>query len=122
MHNKFLLAAVIWVMFITYACLTTPANIPKASWLTIEHLDKIVHFIFYFVFTLLLSNAYRVKVHTVKKAWLYAFATAVVYGILIELCQGLFTNARSADVVDAFANTSGSAFAVFVLWLFQKKK
>ena len=122
MRNKFLPVTVIWVMFVTYACLTAPANIPKASWINVPYADKIVHFIFYFVLTLLLSKTYRLKVATMQKAWLYAFATAVVYGILIEICQGLFTKSRSGDAIDALANTSGSAFAIFTLWFLWKRK
>jgi len=121
-RNKFLLATVVWVVFITYACLAAAADIPKASWLNIPHKDKVVHFIFYFIFTLLLSMDYKVRTATIKKAWIYAFATAVGYGIIIEICQKLFTNGRSADMMDVVANTSGSAFAILILWLLQKRK
>ena len=47
---------------------------------------------------------------------------AVVYGVIIEICQGLFTADRSADIMDALANTAGSALAVLVLWFLKKKK
>lgn len=122
MRNKFLLATVIWVVFITYACLAAAADIPKASWLNVPYLDKIVHFIFYFILTLLLSIDFKVKTETIKKAWLYAFAIAVGYGIIIEICQRFLTKGRSADVIDALANMSGSAFAIFILWFLQKRK
>jgi len=118
----FLLATVAWVVFITYACLAEPADIPEASWLDIPHKDKIVHFIFYFVLTVLLSIDYKVRSVTIKKAWLYAFLTAVVYGVIIEICQGSFTVSRSADVLDVAANSSGSAFAIFTLWFLWKRK
>lgn len=122
MRNKFLLATVVWVAFITYACLAGASSIPKAAWLNIPNKDKIVHFIFYFVFTILLYKDYKVKTGSIKKAWLFAFATAVGYGIVIEICQGLFTAERSADVMDAVANTSGSVLAIFALWLREKRK
>ena len=122
MRNKFLLATIVWVIFITYACLAQAADIPKASWLNIEHKDKIVHFTFYFVLTFLLYKDFKLKTGSVNKAWLYAFLTAVIYGVVIEICQGLFTAGRSADVMDALANASGSAFAILVLWLRQKQK
>jgi VanZ family protein len=121
-HNKFLLATVVWVVFITYACLAGASNIPEASWLNIPNKDKIVHFVFYFVLTLLLSKDYRVKSISTEKAWLYAFVTAVSYGVVIEIFQGLFTAERSAEVLDVVANTSGSALAIFTLWLFGKRK
>lgn len=121
-RNKFLLATVVWVVFITYACLASASEIPKATWLDIPNKDKIVHFIFYFVFTVLLYKDYKVKAGSLKKAWIFAFATAVGYGIIIEICQGLFTVERSPDVMDALANTSGSALAIFALWLREKRK
>lgn len=122
MRNKFLLATFVWVIFITYMCLVKASDIPEASWLNIPHKDKIVHFTFYFVFTFLLYKDYKLKMGGVKKAWLWAFLTAISYGIIIEICQGLFTDERSADSMDALANTSGSALAIFVLWLRQKQK
>ena len=103
-------------------CLAKASDIPEASWLNIPHKDKIVHCAFYFVLTFLLYKNYKIKMGVIKKAWLYAFLTAVSYGIIIEICQGVFTAERSADPMDALANTSGSALAIFMLWLRQKKK
>jgi VanZ family protein len=57
-----------------------------------------------------------------NKQLLAAFITAVLFGILMEICQGLFTIDRSADLQDVVANTSGSAIAVLVFWLINKLK
>jgi VanZ family protein len=89
-------------------CLVSASSVPEAAWLNIRNKDKIVHFIFYLVFTLLLYKDYKVKTGSIKKAFVYAFATAVSYGIIIEICQGLFTDGRNADSMDVLANTSGS--------------
>jgi VanZ family protein len=121
-RNKFLLATGVWTVFITYMCLVSASSVPEAAWLNIRNKDKIVHFIFYLVFTLLLYKDYKVKTGSIKKAFVYAFATAVSYGIIIEICQGLFTDGRNADSMDVLANTSGSAFAILMLWLRQKRK
>lgn len=117
-----MLATVVWGVFVTYACLVSASSVPKVAWLDIPNKDKIVHFIFYFVFTLLLYKDYKVKAGSVKKAFIYAFATAVSYGVIIEICQKLFTDGRNADAMDVIANTSGSAFAILMLWLRQKRK
>lgn len=122
MHKGFLFAASGWTGFIIYACLMKAADIPEASWLNIPNKDKIVHFTFYFVFTLLWVGAVRNRRFTPKQIRMYVFFAAVFFGILIEICQGLFTTERSPDVLDAIANTSGSALSVFVLWLFREKK
>ena len=123
MRNVFLLAALAWTLFITYACLTTAANIPKAAWLNFEHKDKLVHFTFYFVFTLLwVLDLNNTKKFSPKKVRLVVFTIAVLFGIVIEICQGLFTAERSPDAFDVLANTSGSAAAILLLWLFEKNK
>lgn len=123
MHNKFFWAAVVWTIFITYFCLTSPSQIPNASWLHVPHKDKVVHFIFYFVFTLLWSlYLWSGNIFSSKKAIVITFLIAVIFGIFIEICQGLFTTNRSADVMDALANTAGSATAVLALWFLQKRK
>lgn len=122
MRNKYVVAVAAWLVFIAYACLSSADTIPKAAWFNIPNKDKIVHFIFYFVLTLLLIAVYKVKIISLQKAWLYAFLTAVTYGIIIEVCQGVFTVNRSADVMDGLANATGSAAAIFVLWLLQLKR
>lgn len=122
-RNIFLLAAVGWTLFITYACLTTAANIPKAAWLNIEHKDKIVHFTFYLVFTLLwVLDLKKANKFSPVKARLFVFIFAVIFGTIIEICQGMFTAERSPDAFDVLANTSGSAAAILVLWILDKKK
>lgn len=87
----------------------------------IMHKDKYVHFTFYFVFTLFWYWYGRSKSSRLKNVRLTVFLSAVVYGILIEICQGVFTTARNADILDVLANTLGSAVAIFILWLFRKK-
>ena len=122
MRNKFLWLALLWCIFITYMCLTSGDNIPKVSWLNIPHKDKIVHFVFYFVFAFLLNLGFKEKYGNIKKAGGLAFSIAVAYGMLVELFQGLITADRSPELLDVLANTTGTAAAIFALWLFQKRQ
>lgn len=122
MRNWILLAAFTWTVFIIYACLIDAADVPEASWLDIPNKDKIVHFTFYFVFTFLWVQVVKFKSGlSPKKVRAAVFFTAVIFGIIIEVCQGLFTEERSPDVLDALANTSGSAVSVLLLWLLDKR-
>ncbi len=85
--------------------------------------DKVIHGIFYFVFTILwYLGSQPMNISAEAKRRLFAFVIAVGYGILMEVCQAVITDNRSADVADAIANTIGSAIAVFVLWRYQKRK
>ncbi len=122
MRNKYFAATVVWVVLIAYACLSPADTIPKAAWFNIPNKDKIVHFIFHFVFTLLLIAVYKANAVKTRKAWFYAFLSAVSYGIIIEVCQELFTVNRSAELMDALVNASGSAAAIFTAWLLQNAK
>ncbi|MXN92284.1 hypothetical protein GR160_13725 [Flavobacterium sp. Sd200] len=88
-----------------------------------ENVDKYVHATFYFVFTFFWFGYIKYKrALSLNKQLLYVFTGAVLYGILMEICQGLFTNDRSADLKDVVANTSGSAIAILLFWLINRQK
>jgi VanZ family protein len=111
-HKKgyFYLAA-LWTLFIAYLCLTDFDKLPTIK---IGGLDKSVHFILHFFFTLLwylyLKSAFKTK-------WIIAFVVLldVAYGSLIEVGQTLFTITRKGDVLDILANSVGTAAAVIVI-------
>lgn len=113
-HKKgyFYLAA-LWTLFIAYLCLTDFDKLPTIK---IGGLDKSVHFILHFFFTLLwylyLKSVFKTK-------WIIAFVVLldVAYGSLIEVGQTLFTITRKGDVLDILANSVGTAAAVIVIYL-----
>ncbi|MEL1245703.1 VanZ family protein [Flavobacterium sp. DGU11] len=122
MRNKYFWAAIFWTLFITVACLVSNDNFGELQKIQMPNKDKVLHATFYFVFTILWSYGLRtLKISDVRKRRMWAFIIAVSYGIIMEICQGLFTEERTPDVVDAIANTTGSAIAVFVLWRYQKR-
>jgi len=113
-HKKgcFYLAA-LWTLFIAYLCLTDFDKLPTIK---IGGLDKSVHFILHFFFTLLwylyVKSAFKTK-------WNIAFVVLldVAYGSLIEVGQTLFTITRKGDVLDILANSVGTVAAVIVIYL-----
>jgi len=77
----------------------------------IPHLDKAVHFSFYFVGCILGILFFRERTRgsiDLKKAVLIMLFLTILYGIGIEILQYLFTAERTGDVLDALANTIGS--------------
>jgi len=88
----------------------------------IPYKDKTVHFFFYFVFVVLWVLSFSRQYSDKRKLRLSVLLAAVFYGILIEICQGLFTKNRSADILDVLANSAGAATAVLVLWLINRNK
>jgi VanZ family protein len=88
-------------------------NVPN---LGISFADKIFHFGAYFVLAFLWVLAFFYNFNYKKnKAIIYAMIISIVFGILIEVLQGMMTEARSSDIYDAVANTIGVLLAALVL-------
>lgn len=73
----------------------------------IPYKDKVVHFLFYFIFVFLWY-------HATKYSIIKIFLIAVTYGILMEILQS-FTKTRSCDYTDAIANTLGAICSVLFI-------
>ena len=98
----------LWLVFIT---ITSLIKVNKFTSVTIPHLDKGVHFFFYFVLTYLL---FLVISFTEKEnsKWKFAIVLAMHYGIIIEVLQGVLPIERSPQFSDVVAN----AFGCFAAW------
>lgn len=114
-HKKgYLFLAVFWTLFIAYLCLTDFNKLPNIK---IGGLDKSVHFILHFFFTLFWYLYLSSMKSSKKNLILYVFIASVLYGSLIEIAQGLFTTTRKADVLDVFANSIGAVLASLAIHL-----
>lgn len=105
-------------MFITCTSLFSFTGAMSAPRLNIPHIDKIVHFIFYFVLVVLGVKAIREIFSselTLRKVLLYSVLFAVVYGILIEFLQYGFTEDRHGDILDVLANSVGAVAGMFTV-------
>ncbi|RZJ75809.1 MAG: hypothetical protein EOO45_04435 [Flavobacterium sp.] len=123
--NRYLPGAIIWTLLITISCLISVDSFGGEHGIGIDipNSDKLVHFLFYFIFTLLWYRSFKaMDLWPLKKIKIIVFVFAASYGILIEICQGVFTSYRSADVLDAVANASGSAFGILTMWLLERNK
>jgi hypothetical protein len=102
---------VLWWLFITIICLVE-LKIQTVS--TPSFTDKIVHFSMYFIL-----NYLFLKSRSVNN---YLFSSILIlYGIIIEVLQELFTVSRHFDIYDIFANSFGVIVAL-MLFLFLKQK
>ena len=121
MRKLYFGAAALWTVFVAVCCLVSMHNFDEVP-VQDGYTDKYVHCIFYFIFTVLwYLSIKRDNPESNKKQRLIVFLMAVVFGIIIELCQQFFTTDRSADITDVAANTTGSALAILVLWLLSKR-
>nr|WP_236025370.1 VanZ family protein [Flavobacterium geliluteum] len=100
--------------------MTDSSNIPAVN---IPSIDKIVHFCFHFGFTIswILFFKKELKGADDAKAFLVSFIFSVLFGITIEIMQGVYTTTRASDVTDVLANTLGAMCAIFVAIIFKKQ-
>jgi len=97
-------------MFVTFSSLSSLEGV-DTSYFNIPYFDKIVHFGFYFmmvilgVFAMKEQYAFRFKL---LRGLVFMLVFAIVYGIIIELFQALFTESRHGDVLDVIANVVGA--------------
>lgn len=105
----------LWSVFVLFTCLIPGKEIPQAPFITIPHFDKIVHFSFYFILSLLFLQSSKKPLSS-----LYYFADILycfVLGIVIEFIQHHYIPNREGDIFDVFANFTGSIFGLFVFAL-----
>ena len=111
-------------MFVTFFSLFSFSDVDTSRF-NIPHIDKAVHFTFYFLMVVL---AYLAKTKgefktngTLKLLW-YIVLFAIVYGIIIEVTQHIATDDRHGDPLDALANSTGAIVGMLVLrFLFFRK-
>jgi len=99
-----------YMTLITIISLSNFDNAPKFSFV---HMDKLIHCIIYFIFYFLVFNT--TKVYKLKKSLIISIIFSVGFGILIEICQPIFTLYRQFDVLDILANTAGVFLMVILI-------
>lgn len=106
--NKHFLLAILWTTIVTILSLITISSDIGSS-INIDNKDKYVHFTFYFVFVILWF-LYAKSKNTNSRTKFIVLIAAIGYGVLMEICQGIFTTTRTPDILDVLANSAG-AFA-----------
>ncbi|MBI9054708.1 MAG: VanZ family protein [Bacteroidales bacterium] len=114
---------IIVALIIFYGSVTSSENLNKVSFIQIKHLDKIVHLIFYFSFTLtILTSLFKYSTLKRKKQFLLAITISVCYGLLMEFIQYYFTETRMAEILDIFFNIGGCLLGVLTFNLLKNTK
>ncbi len=122
MLNKktYFLLALLWTCIVTvFSLITIKSDI--GSSIKIENKDKFVHFTFYFVFVVLWFLFAKDKSIN-KKTKLIVLFSAIGYGILMEICQGVFTTTRTPDILDVLANSLGAIVGLLFVTALNNKK
>lgn len=116
-ERKYFYLAVFWTLFVGFICLISIKKTPLTL-VSIPFKDKIAHFSFYFIMFYLWKKALNVykNINLIK-----ILLMVCLYGIIIEVFQGIFTSDRQADSYDALANTLGAVMAFVFLRFFTNK-
>lgn len=103
---------------LTIASLIHVSGLPEINY---SNTDKIFHFIAYSGLSWFWFQAFYNKFKwPFHKALLVSAIVSVIFGIIIEVLQGVLTDTRVADNNDILANTLGVGVTVAVLLLFKK--
>ena len=83
--------------------------------------DKVLHFLMYgilaFLWIITFTHKFRLKrIYAI----VWAGIIAVIFGIIIEVLQGMITQTRVAESNDILANTLGVGLTITILFLFTK--
>ncbi|WP_432672068.1 VanZ family protein [Flavobacterium sp. SM2513] len=109
---------VFWTGMVAYLCLVSSDRLPEVD---VIDFDKLGHFTFHFGLTFLWFLFWKATYRTENKfALLKAFLFSFFFGVVIEVCQGVFTETRYSDIRDVYANSVGALVAVLVLFLANK--
>ena len=78
--------------------------------------DKIFHFLTYTVLTFLWFGSFFYTLKFEKnKALVYAALFSILFGIIIEVLQGVLTTFRTPDIYDVIANLVGVFLTVIII-------
>jgi VanZ family protein len=116
----YLAAAVVWCFAIAICCLIS-MNTFKSAGINTDA-DKSVHFSFYVIFVVIWYLGLRPYFKDYFRLRIYVFLLAFLFGVLIEICQSLFTTDRTADIKDVLSNTFGAALGILLIWIVSKIK
>ena len=117
LENNAIYIAVFFTISILFGSLV------KSELIVVESIsvsDKTYHLIAYFL--LMLSWLYAFfKKEKFQEHVKYIILGCFIFGIIIEILQGIITSYRTASYLDILANTIGVLLAVVIFHVFEKK-
>jgi len=109
-----------WALLISILSIMPANDFDSQKWLALPYQDKILHFIFYGIFSFLLLRSLLSYFNKSKPIWLLALVTFIIilfYGAIIEIIQDRFTASRQGDIMDLIFNLAGCLTGVLLVLL-----
>lgn len=121
-HKTFwFLTALGWTVFVAFTCLINSNDLPSIG-IEVVGIDKMIHFLFHFIFTLLWSIYYFSKEKKITQKRVTSIVIiSLLFGVIIEWLQASFTLTRQADVLDVIFNSGGAISAGLIVYHALKK-
>ncbi len=107
-----------WFLLMTILFFIPGSSIPKQNWITYIQFDKIVHIGLFAVLLFLWKSAFESPAKYYN-AWLIILSG--IYGLMIEILQGMLVPNRDFDLFDLIADVAGS-FLGILIWMRVYKK
>lgn len=123
LHPKYLLFITLaFTVLATLIFLMPSSNIPNIRINSPVGLDKLAHAAIHFALAICWLLYYTSTVGKVK-VWsiVIIISVCVLYGIIIELLQGM-SGSRSSELADIYANISGTSLGTLVYLVLKRKK
>tara|TARA_B100002019_G_scaffold82281_1_gene71053 strand:+ start:316 stop:696 length:381 start_codon:yes stop_codon:yes gene_type:complete len=109
--------------FIWFLIILVGSILPSSNVKQIEVSDKLLHFVFYAIFSFflfLLSHKVTLCLDTVIKKWTFVFTVGTIVGLSIEFIQFTLIPSRSGEWLDVLANSVGLIIMLSSIYLLKK--
>ena len=97
--------------------------LPSSNFKEIEVSDKLLHFVFYAIFSFflfLLSHKVTLGLDTLNKKWTFVITIGTIVGLGIEFIQYTLIPSRSGEWIDLLANSFGLIAMLSGIYLLKK--
>lgn len=110
--------SILTALVIMYLSMANSHTFDKVPIINIPNIDKVVHFGMYFGLMSVIIFENRNSIKSINSLLLVSLIP-LIYGVLIEIMQSLFTVTRTGNFFDALADLAGILISV-LLWLLLK--
>lgn len=120
----YFLPAFLWAVLIYSLSSASPRTLQAFNWWDIFDLDKLGHFIFYSILTILILTGLWRNWHSKYSFTLLLLVSvllAILYGALLEVLQYTHFEDRSFDVLDLIANIIGSLAGASISYFLNRR-
>jgi hypothetical protein len=115
--------SIIWGFVILFSGIIPANKISKVGFLEIRHVDKLLHFLLYFIFSLILYFDLRRNTKTLNNSfsiYLFMFFIPFFWGMIMELIQYYLITNREGSIADIIANISGIFTGILLVLILGK--